>query len=57
MKAFHDLQQHFIRIRDFTGRKESTSVISSTGRIIGDDTVDTATSVWEIHESAVVYVG
>jgi len=37
MREFHGLQQHFSRIRDFTGRNESTSAISSSGRIFCDD--------------------
>lgn len=36
-RVSHDLQQHLNRIRDLTGRKESSSVISSSGRIIGPD--------------------
>jgi hypothetical protein len=36
-RGSHDLQQHLNRIRDLTGRKERSSVISSSGRIIGPD--------------------
>jgi vacuolar-type H+-ATPase subunit B/Vma2 len=37
MREFHDLQQDLSRIRVFTGRKENTSTISSSGRTVGED--------------------
>ncbi|MCI36087.1 hypothetical protein A2U01_0057309, partial [Trifolium medium] len=30
------MQTHFIRIRDFAGKNDRTSMISSSGRITGD---------------------
>jgi hypothetical protein len=32
MRVFHDLLRHFSGIRDFTGRNNRTSVISSSGK-------------------------
>jgi len=38
IRAFQDLQTHFIRIRYFTPRKDKTSTISSSGRITSSTT-------------------
>ncbi|KAK2380839.1 F-box/kelch-repeat protein [Trifolium repens] len=44
IRVFQDLQTHFIRIRDFTGKKDMTSITRSSGRITGDF------AIWEEEE-------
>jgi hypothetical protein len=36
IRVFHDMQTHFIRIKDFTESNDKTSPISSSGRITSD---------------------
>jgi hypothetical protein len=47
IRVFQDLQTHFIRIRDFPGRKDRTSITRSSGRITCDF------AIWEEEDDGV----